>query len=238
MKICAEEESVLPVVEQNLRSWSTSQVGIDRLGEYAVDACEDLFHVDGQSWLDAYNPQTIAYLLENEARFKSEWEQQLEEYYAARDDRDIPVVLRNNSKPQLPEWLYPQMGQEAAYRSIRKNLMIAMNKRGDEAEVEQIFWEMRQYLKLSKQAPVEGGPLELQKKGRYDDLLELCQNDMNSLPAILPEDQKADSWWYSRVIFRFRKKYFVEGDTLVDGKPILVTRSRWRLSLQPLQRLV
>lgn len=223
----AEKESVLPGREQNHSLRGTSQIIIDRLPEYAVDACDDLFQVDGQSWLDAYKPQTIAYLLENEARFKSEWEQVLKEYYTARDDKDIPVVLRDNSKPQSPKWLYPQIGEEAAYRSISKNFMIAMNRRGDEAEAGQIFWEMRQYLKLSKQAPIEGGPLELQRKGQYDDLLELCQNDMNDLPAILPEDQKADSWWYSRVISRYRRKYFVEGKTL-DGKPTFVRRSRWR----------
>lgn len=228
MKICGEKESVSPAVEQNRRSCSTSEMGINRLGEYAVDSCEDLFHVDGQSWLDAYKPQTIAYLLESEERFKTEWEQELKEYFAARDDKNIPVVLRNNSKPQLPKWLYPQIGQEAAYRSISKNLMIAMNQRGDEAGAEQIFWEMRQYLRLSKQPPVAGGPLELQRKGQYDDLLELCQNDINNLPAILAEDQKADSWWYSCVIVRFRNKYFVVGNTLVDGKPIWVRRFRWR----------
>lgn len=227
MSICAEKESALPAMSQNLSSRSTSQTVINRLAEYAVDACEDLFHIDGQSWLEAYKPQTITHLLENEERFKSEWSQILQEYYAARHDRDIPIVLRNNSNPQPPKWLYPQIGEETAYRSISKNLMIAMNKRGDEAEAGQIFWEMRQYLRLFQQAPVEGGPLELQRKGRYDELLELCQKDMNSIPAVLPEDQKADSWWYSCVIFRYRNKYFVEGKTL-EGKPGLVRRSRWR----------
>ena len=227
MKICAEMESALPAVERDLRLCGTSQMGMDRLAEYVVDGCEDLFHADGQSWLDAYDSQTIAYLLENGERFKKEWEQELEEYYMARDDKDIPVVLRNNRKPQLPKWLYPQVGQEAAYRSISKNLMIAMNNRGDEAAAEQIFWEIKQYLKSSKQAPVEGGPLELQKKGQYDDLLELCQNDMNCLPAILPGDQKADSWWYSCVMVRYRKKYFAEKGYL-DGKPVWARSSRWR----------
>ena len=39
--------------------------------------------------------------------------------------------MRESTQLQLPKWLYPQIGQETAYWSIGKNLMIAMTKRKD-----------------------------------------------------------------------------------------------------------
>ena len=229
MKISAKEELIPRVVEPNLLLCRTSHTDMDRLAEYAVEACEDLFQVDRQSWFDGYSPQTVAHLLENEERFREEWGLELGEYYDARENRGIPMTMRKGSKPQPPKWLYPQIGLEAAYRSISKNLMIALSRRTDEPQPRRVFWEMRQYLGRAGQAFVPEGPLMLQKEGRYDKLLVLCQSDMNNLSAILPEDMTEDLRLYSRSVFRYRDKYFVKKVEKVgkDWELVWVKMARW-----------
>ena len=116
--------------------------------------------------------------------------------------KDIPVTMRDKSKPQLPEWLHPQIGQEAAHQSISKDLIIALDKRGDEPPAEQVFREMKHYLKRSNQASSWGWFRDTKEAESVQRNIALCQSDMWNL---LPEDQKADLLMYSRSVLRYRK---------------------------------
>ena len=67
----------------------------------------------------------------------------------ARPDKDRPVIMGESIQLKLPKWLYQQIGQETAYWSIGKNLMIVMTQQKDEPEVKLVSWEINKYLQRS-----------------------------------------------------------------------------------------
>ena len=89
----------------------------------------------------------------------------------------------------------------------------------DSVSVEQVFWEIRQYVKRKPLSPLPGDPLELQKKGHYDQLLDMCLDDIRDLPKMLSEDKKGKVRRYNRSIGRYMKKFFVVANE-TKGKAI------------------
>ncbi|CAF9936713.1 MAG: hypothetical protein ALECFALPRED_006957 [Alectoria fallacina] len=105
--------------------------------------------------------------------------------------------------------------EEKAYISWEEQeaqLKILMNSKSERPEI-------RQYAKRSSQSPLPGRPLELQKKGEYNELLDLCLEDPKELLALLPEDQKVDVRLDNRSIVRYTIKFFAVADE-IDEKPI------------------
>ena len=180
---------------------------LDRLREYTVDPCEDPFKVKGNFILKAYDwPEIVNRLDEEEKAYRS-WKGQ---------EAQLKILM--NSKPERPVWLYPEPKVQPFYRSLRKELTIAV-ERAEWPESDQLFWEIRQYAKRSSRSPLPGGPLELQKKGNYNELLDLCLKDPRELPVLLPEDQKVDVRLYNRSIVRYMIKFFAVADE-IDEVPI------------------
>ena len=181
---------------------------INRLREYVVDACEDLLKVQGRFSFKAYDWLEIVKRLDDEERAYRVWRE---------EQAQLEILM--NSKPERPVWLYPKPRAQPFYRTLRKQLIIAMRRTFESASVEQVFWEIRQYVKRSSRSPLPGGPLKLQKKGHYDQLLDMCLDDLKDLPEMLSEDQKADMRRYNRSIIRYMTKFFVVADE-IDGKVI------------------
>ena len=100
-----------------------------------------------------------------------------------------------------------------------QELIIATGRALDSPLYDLTLWEIRQMVKSSTQSPVPGGPRELQQRGNYDELRDLCLKDIEDLPRILPADQRADQRLYNRAIFRYMIKYFCVADE-EDGNAI------------------
>ncbi len=181
---------------------------MDRLREYVVDPCEDLLQVKGNFLFKAYDWLEIVNLLDAEETAYRLWK---------GEQAQLEILL--NSKPERPVWLYLEPSAQPVYRPIRKALIIAMKRTFVCTDVEQRLWQIRQYVKRSFHTPLPGGPLELQKRGNYDELQDLCRKDLNSLRTLLPEDQKVDRHRYAESISDYMTKYFflIDED---DGKPI------------------
>ena len=181
---------------------------LSRLREYMVDSCEDLLQVKGNFQFKAYEWPEILDLLDDEERAHRSWKE---------EQAQLHILM--NSKPERPVWLYQAPRAQPFYRSIRKELIIAMERTFMSVDVEQILWAIRQYVKRSSQTPLPGGPLELQKKGHYDRLLDMCRGDIRDLPYILPEDHKVNLDRYVESIGQYMNKFFEIVDE-IDEKPV------------------
>ena len=101
------------------------------------------------------------------------------------------------------------------------------------------FWELRQYVKRSISSPLPGGPLELQRAGRYDELLQLCLRDDENLrynaSVVYSQLPEADAAHHLKSIFRYIWRYFelsggIENRELVQNDTAL--RHRKALGFQ------
>lgn len=180
---------------------------LDRLREYTVDPCEDLLKVKGDFVFKAYDWPEIVNRIDDEEKAYRSWKEQ---------EAQLRILM--SSKPERPIWLYPEPKAQPFYRSIWKELIIA-GERAEWPKFDQLLWEIRRYAKRSSQSLLPGGPLELQKKGNYNELLDLCLKDLKELPVLLPEDQKVNVRLYNRSIVRYMNKFFVVADE-IDEKPI------------------
>lgn len=181
---------------------------IDRLREYVVPACEALLRVQGHFLFKSYEWPEIVKRLDNEERAYGVWRE---------EQAQLEILM--NSKPERPVWLYPESRAQPFHRSLRKELIIAMRRTFESVRVEQGFWEIRQYVERSSRPPLPGGPLELQMKGRYDQLLDMCLDDIRDLPKMLSEDQKVGLRRYNESIGQFMRNFFVVANE-IDGKAI------------------
>ena len=70
-------------------------------------------------------------------------------------------------------------------------------------------------MKRSISSPLPGGPLELQRAGRYDELLQLCLRDNENLRSnasvVYPQLPEGDADHYLKSIFRYMRRYFEHG---------------------------
>ena len=181
---------------------------MDRLREYMAESCDDLLRVKGNFYFKAYRwPEVVDLLDEQERAYKS-W----------RTDQETMRIL-SNSLPERPLWLYPPPKPHPVYRSIRKELIVATSRAWDSVKYDLTLWEIRQLVKKSTESPVPGGPRELQQRANYDELRDLCLQDIADLPRILPADQRVDERLYNQAIVRYMIKYWCVADE-EDGKAI------------------
>ena len=182
---------------------------MDRLREYMAESCDDLFRVKGNFRFKAYRWPEIVNLLDEQERAYRSW----------REDQERLRIL-SNSLPERPLWLYPPPKPHPVYRSIRKELIVATSRAWGSVKYDLTFWEIRQLVKKSTESSVPGGPRGLQQRANYDELRDLCLQDIADLPNILPADQRADERLYNRAIVRYMIKYWCVTDEEDDGKAI------------------
>lgn len=183
---------------------------LDKIREYIIGLCEDLMEMEGNFLFKACNIPELATALEEEDCAFAAWE---------RDQVQLDILKQ--SKPERPIWLYSEPAMpnpKRAYRSLRKDLQAAVERK-EEGDIDQVIWEIQQYEKRTYKIAMPGGPFELQRAGRYEELLEMCQSDRDSLPTLLPEQQATDLIRYRQSIFRYKNRYFRPIDE-VHGKQV------------------
>ena len=93
-------------------------------------------------------------------------------------------------------------------RPIRSSLLQAMEKL-NENDCEQMFWEIRLY--AARNAKMHSGILDLRGQAKYDEVLEVIRNDIQTIADLLPEEKKKDDIQrYRETVFRYRRKYWDE----------------------------
>ena len=209
---------------------------LDRLREYLIDYSEDFFHeVEGSYLFKGCDMPEIVRRLDEE-----------EEEYLAWREKQIRSKYPKKSPLQRNKWQYEKRFQQPGYQSYRKYVLKAMRESDPEIifiPEDHKFWELRQYVKRSISSPLPGGPLELQRAGRYDELLQLCLRDDENLrynaSVVYSQLPEADAAHYLKSIFRYMRRYFelggeIENRGLIQNDTAL--RHRKALGFQLNQR--
>ncbi|KAL2048790.1 hypothetical protein ABVK25_010972 [Lepraria finkii] len=228
------EPTDIDTVESSPADYSSQNQNLnelDRLREYLIDCSEDFFHeVEGSYLFKGCDMPEILRRLDEE-----------EKEYLAWREKQVRSKYPKKSPLQRSKWQYEKRIQQPGYQSYRKYLLKAMRKSEVDPETILIhedhkFWELRQYVKRSKSSPLPGGPLELQRAGRYDELLQLCLRDEENLECnasvVYSQLPEADAAHYLMSIFRYIMRYF-ELDVQPVNKGLIqnVTALRHRKAL-------
>ena len=182
---------------------------MNRLREYMAESCDDLMRLEGSFQFKKYSWPEVVDLLDKQEKAYKLWKE---------DQAQLQILAK--SLPEPPLWLHSPPKTQPVYRSIRKELINATYKAWDTPDYELTLWEIRQLVKSSAPSPVPGGPRELQQRANYDELLDLCLQDMRDLPEILSADQRADERLYNRAIVRYMIRYFLVYNEEDDGSAI------------------
>ena len=182
---------------------------MNRLREYIADTCDHLMRLEGGFQFKKYVWPEVVHLLDKQEKAYNLWKE---------DQAQLQILAK--SRPEPPLWLHSPPKSQPVYRSIRKELINATHKAWETSDYELTLWEIRQLVQSSALSPVPGGPRELQQRANYDELLDLCLQDIRDLPKILTADQRPDERLYNRAIVRYMIRYFLVYDEEDDGSAI------------------
>lgn len=156
--------------------------------------CQALDRVNGSFEFQKYQWNEVVAKLDNENKEYEAWQAQQKENPG-----------ESSSKP---------------LRKIRASLVRAMEAL-DERDIEQMFWEIRLY--AARNEKMHSGVLDLRGKAKYDEVLAIIRDDLNTIEDLLPEEKRNEASRYRECVTRYRKKWWSQKEGI--GEKLILTKS-------------